>query len=200
MALVLVALVVVLAPIAAAGAVVAVAGRDEPRVSDAIVVLGAAQDDGRPRATLAARLDHARALWEDGIAPRIVTSGGKAPGDRFTEAAAGAAYLADRGVPKSDLVAVGQGRDTLSSLEAVARVAQEEGWCTVVLVSDPWHMLRTGLMARDLGLDAVTSPTRTGPAARTPVAVRYVLRESAATGYYLVAERGDVEPVVTGCA
>jgi uncharacterized SAM-binding protein YcdF (DUF218 family) len=95
---------------------------------------------------------------------------------------------------------VGQGRDTLSSLEAVARVAQEEGWCTVVLVSDPWHMLRTGLMARDLGLDAVTSPTRTGPAARTPVAVRYVLRESAATGYYLVAERGDVEPVVTGCA
>ena len=76
--------------------------------------------------------------------------GGGAPGDRTTEAAAGKAYLEERGVPT---VAVGEGRNTLQSLEALSRTMAAQGWRSAVLVTDPWHSLRSRRMARDLGLD-----------------------------------------------
>jgi uncharacterized SAM-binding protein YcdF (DUF218 family) len=186
-------------PVVVGVGVVTVAREDVRRVSDVIIVLGAAQDDGEPREVLAARLDHAAELFDDGVAPRIITVGGKAPGDRVTEAAAGRAYLIERGIPRADVLAVGVGRDTLGSLEAAAGVMEENGWCTAVLVSDPWHMLRTRTMARDLGIDAVTSPTATGPTTRLRFAGRYVIRETAALIAYVALERRDVTPVVGGC-
>jgi uncharacterized SAM-binding protein YcdF (DUF218 family) len=94
---------------------------------------------------------------------------------------------------------VGEGRDTLTSLEAGAREMDDRGWCTAVLVSDPWHMLRSRTMARDLGMDAVTSPTRTGPTDQPRSALRYIVRETAAQMAYLGLERRDVAPVVGGC-
>jgi uncharacterized SAM-binding protein YcdF (DUF218 family) len=195
----LVLVMVVAVPVAVGLGVVTVARDDVRRVSDVIIVLGAAQDDGEPREVLAARLDHAAELFDAGVAPRIMTVGGKAPGDRFTEAAAGRAYLVERGVPRADVVAVGVGRDTLGSLEAAARTMEKNGWCTAVLVSDPWHMLRTRTMARDLGIDAVTSPTATGPTTRLRFAGRYVVRETAAFLAYVSLERRDVTPLVGGC-
>jgi uncharacterized SAM-binding protein YcdF (DUF218 family) len=159
---------------------------DRPR-SDAIVVLGASQFDGRPSSVFKARLQHARALWEDGVAPRVVTVGGSRPGDRTTEAEAGAAFLEERGV---DVVAVPEGRNTLESLEAVEALMTEHGWSSAVLVTDPWHSLRSRTMARDQGIDAETSPTRAGPSVRTRgTQVRYIARETAAYLYYRVLGR-----------
>ena len=152
-------------------------GDDRPR-ADAIVVLGAAQFNGRPGPLLVARLNHAKTLYDAGVAPRVVTVGGGGPGDQFTEAAAGARYLQQRGVRA---VPVGEGRDTLQSLQAVNRRSAAEGWTRAVLVTDPWHSLRSRTMARDLGLQAVTSPARSGPAVLTrQVQVRYIGRETAA--------------------
>jgi len=163
-------------------------GDDHPR-SDVIVVLGASQFDGRPSTVFRARLQHARALYEDGVAPRVVTVGGSAPGDRFTEAAAGAKFLTDRGVPA---VAVGEGRNTLESLKALDKEMARRGWHSAVLVTDPWHSLRSRRMAEDLGIDAETSPSRTGPAVRDRATeFRYVWRETAAYLYYRVFHRSS---------
>ena len=169
------------------------ARQDDRPVSDAIVVLGASQFDGRPSSVFKARLQHARALWEDGVAPRVVTVGGSRPGDRTTEAEAGAAFLEERGV---DVVAVPEGRNTLESLEAVEDLMTEQGWSSAVLVTDPWHSLRSRTMARDQGIDAETSPTRAGPSVRTRgTQLRYIARETAAYLYYRVLGRsGEAGP------
>ena len=166
-----------------------VARDDDRPVSDVIVVLGASQADGRPGPLLRARLDHAQALFEAGVAPRVVTVGGGAPGDRTTEAAAGRDYLEARGVTA---VAVEQGRNTLQSLRALSSTMAERGWRSAVLVTDPWHSLRSRRMARDLGLDAVTSPTRSGPSVQTrSTEARYVARETAAYLYYRAVGRSS---------
>ncbi|HWA67096.1 MAG TPA: YdcF family protein [Mycobacteriales bacterium] len=162
-----------------------VAREDQHPRSDAIVVLGASQYNGDPSPVFAARLDHALTLYNEGVAPYIVTVGGKEPGDNYTEAQSGAAYLRQHGVPRSALVAVQTGRDTLQSLRAVEAAFKGRGWHTAVLVTDPWHCLRARTMARDLGIQADTSPERTGPAvASTTVEVRYIARETEAYIYY----------------
>jgi uncharacterized SAM-binding protein YcdF (DUF218 family) len=139
------------------------ARRDDARPSQAIVVLGAAQYDGRPSAVFQARLDHAADLYAEGIAPTVVVTGGKQEGDRFTEAAAGADYLHSRGVPDDAILRETTSRSSWESLAATANFLEERDITEVVLVSDPFHALRIEAIADELGLDAVTSPTRTSP-------------------------------------
>ena len=159
-----------------------VARQDDRPPSDVVVVLGAAQFDGRPSSVFKARLQHARALYEDGVAPRVVTVGGGRQGDRTTEAEAGAAFLRERGV---EVVAVPEGRNTLQSLRAVEELMEERGWEDAVLVTDPWHSARSRVMAHDVGIDARTSPTRAGPSVRTRgTQIRYIARETLALLYY----------------
>lgn len=136
---------------------------DGARPSDAVVVLGAAQYDGTPSPAFAARLDHAVDLYEQGIAPLVVVTGGKQPGDRFTEAAVGADYLIARGVPEDAILRETTSRNSWESLQASARFLFPRGVKRVVLVSDPFHSLRIRLTAEEIGFDAVTSPTRTSP-------------------------------------
>ena len=162
-----------------------VARADDRDSADIVVVLGAAQYDGTPSAVLGSRLDHAARLWRDGIAPVIVTVGGRRAGDTYTEAEAGRNYLMSYGIPQAAVVPIGEGRDTLESLRAVARRAGLVGWHTAVIVSDPWHSLRARTMADDLGLAAWTSPTRSGPIVQTrAIQARYIIRESAALLHY----------------
>ena len=139
---------------------VALAARaDDTARSDAIVVMGAAQYDGRPSRVLRDRLDHALSLYRDGVAPRIVLTGGKRPGDRFTEAYAGYRYLGGRGVPAEHLVVVTDGSSTWDSLRAAERVLRRKGIGRVTLVSDGYHALRLRGIAGEIGLDAGVSPT-----------------------------------------
>ncbi len=183
-ALLVLALVVVLGT---AGRVWWFARQDDRRVSDAIVVLGAAQFDGRPSSVFTARLVHARDLWRDDVAPRIITVGGNRAGDRFTEASAGKRWLVDHGVPAGRVVTVPTGGDTLESVDAVETRMRARGWSTAVVVTDPWHALRTRAMATDQGIDAVMSPTRQGPAVRQrSTQLRYITRETGAYLFYKV--------------
>lgn len=166
------------------------ARQDDRRVSDAIVVLGAAQFDGRPSSVFTARLVHARDLWKDDVAPRVITVGGNRAGDRFTEATAGKRWLSQHGVPAGRIVAVGTGTDTLTSVEAVDAAMQQRGWSTAVVVTDPWHALRTRTMASDQGIDVAMSPTRRGPAVRQrSTEFRYIARETLAYLYYKAFKR-----------
>ncbi len=175
-----------------------VARLDDRQPADAVVVLGAAQYDGAPSSIFAARLKHAAALYDAKLAPRIVTTGGGRPGDAYTEAEAGRRYLIKLGVPASAVTAVPVGTDTLGSLQAVAARAAQDGWSSALVVSDPWHSLRARQMARDSGLVAWTSPTRTGPVVQTrETQARYIVRETGAMLYYRLTH-ASVDTETTG--
>jgi uncharacterized SAM-binding protein YcdF (DUF218 family) len=135
-------------------------GRSEYHgTADAIVVMGAAQYDGRPSPQLAARLDHVVELWPQGVAPLVVVTGGKRPGDRFTEAQASASYLGERGVPAEAVVLEDEGTNSYESLRSVAALLEARGLDDVVIVTDPYHALRSKLIAEQVGLTAHVSPT-----------------------------------------
>ena len=139
------------------------ARRDEARPADAILVFGAAQYDGKPSPVLQARLDHATALYRRRLARYIVVTGGRRPGDRFTEATASARYLVRHGVPDEDVLREVSGQNSWDSLAAAAAFLHRRGLEEVLLVSDPFHSARIAGMADELGLHAHTSPTRTSP-------------------------------------
>ncbi|MFR9751503.1 YdcF family protein [Nocardia sp. 004] len=162
-----------------------VARIDDYRKADAIVVLGAAQYSGTPSSVFEARLDQAYNLFRAGIAPQVITVGGKQEGDLFTEAASGKNYLQERGVPGDKILAVETGSNTLLSIEAVATAMRAREMSSAVLVSDPWHSLRTRTMAHDAGLAAWTAPTRTGPAVYTRESQLHgIARETGALLWY----------------
>lgn len=129
--------------------------------ADAIVVMGAAQYDGRPSPQLAARLDHVVTLWDEGVAPLVVVTGGNIPGDRFTEAEASARYLIDRGVPEAAIVEVGEGSTTYESVEAAAPAMADADIESIALVTDPYHALRSRLILEEAGVevDVASTPT-----------------------------------------
>jgi uncharacterized SAM-binding protein YcdF (DUF218 family) len=132
---------------------------DEVRAADAIVVLGAAQYDGKPSPILQARLDHALYLYEEDLSPTVIVTGGRREGDRFAEADAAEMYLEREGVPSDAILAEDQGTTTLESLEKVRAMSADAGIETVLLVSDPLHSERVKTMAEDLGFEeAWTSP------------------------------------------
>jgi uncharacterized SAM-binding protein YcdF (DUF218 family) len=136
---------------------------DERRPADAIVVLGAAQFNGRPGGVFEARLRHAVDLWRAGLAPYLVVTGGKLPADVTTEAATARAWAIANGVPKEAILAEDRGRTTLESVEAVAGIFRRNDFESGLFVSDETHMLRVLRMAADQGIVAWGSPTRTSP-------------------------------------
>jgi uncharacterized SAM-binding protein YcdF (DUF218 family) len=161
--------------------------RDEARPADAIVVLGAAQYDGRPSNILAARLSHAVDLYKAGMAPLIVVTGGKREGDRTTEAAVARAFAVARGVPESAILSEDQGRTTLESLERVADLFREHGLGTAIFVSDRTHILRVLRIATDVGIPGLGSPTTTSPLETNPVwQAEATIHELGALGVYFV--------------
>ncbi len=144
---------------------------------DALVVLGAAQYDGRPSPQLRARLNHALMLWQRDAAALIVVTGGKRAGDRFTEAETSRDYLVARGVPAEAIVVEPRGTSTFESLAAVRDDDVTRTLQRVVVVSDPYHVMRAQLVARELGFDATSSATRSG-ITRGTGALRRNVRES----------------------
>lgn len=126
--------------------------QDSTPPSDAIVVLGAAQYDGRPSPVLESRLDHALELYNRGVAPTIVVTGGRQAGDTFTEATTGYNWLREKGVPDEAIRKEVLGTSTFESLSATARFLREDGADEVVLVTDDYHALRVAGIAGEVGL------------------------------------------------
>jgi uncharacterized SAM-binding protein YcdF (DUF218 family) len=157
--------------------------------ADAIVVLGAAQYDGEPSPVFAGRLDHAALLYDQGRADRVLVLGAGQPGDRFTEAEAGAAYLVERGVPEDAIIPVPKGHTTFESLRAAAPVMRKAGLHSAFLVSDPWHNARVERMARDLGIDGHASATWQSAATSHETRFEGYLRETFAYLYYRLLGR-----------
>ena len=158
--------------------VLVVSQQDQRRPVDAIIVLGAAQYNGRPSPVLRARLDHALGLYRDGLAPMVVVTGGVGPGDTTSEALVGKRYLGAHGIPAESIIVQPQGRTTMASMTAVAQWLRGRGSHRVLLVSDPFHMFRLRLEARRTALEAYTSPTESSPISENPVLeLRYLFAE-----------------------
>jgi uncharacterized SAM-binding protein YcdF (DUF218 family) len=163
------------------------AGRDERDGAQAIVVMGAAQYDGRPSPVFAARLDHAIALYRAGVAPLLIVTGGKLEDDRTTEAATARDYAVAHGVPAEAIIGEDESRSTLASIRAVAELMRDAGIERAVFVSDPTHMYRVLRLASDAGIAATGSPTTTSPIMADPVALAdAVIHEVGAIVVYTV--------------
>jgi uncharacterized SAM-binding protein YcdF (DUF218 family) len=164
---------------------------DEVRRADAIVVLGAAQYDGEPSPVFQARLDQAEYLYSEDLAPRVVVTGGKQEGDRFSESEVGRNYLVSQGVPDEVILSEDEGTTTLESLTNVHDMAAENDIATVLLVSDPLHSERIKAISTDLGFEEAyaswTSYTRLNRSRETKL--NELLHEVAALAAYEVLGR-----------
>jgi uncharacterized SAM-binding protein YcdF (DUF218 family) len=153
--------------------------REEAGPAAAIVVLGAAQYDGKPSPVLRARLDHAIALFRRGLAERVIFTGGVGDRDTTSEAAVAQRYAIEHGIPARAILIETTGRSTSESLQQVAILMEAAPSRDVILVSDPFHMLRLSILARRYGLTPLTSPTQTSPIAlNRREAWKYILNES----------------------
>ena len=175
-------LLIIVIPLYVAGNIWYSARNAEPIKSDLILVMGAAQFDGRPSDILRQRLEQALSTYKLGLAPVIYTVGAGAPGDRTTEAAASRNWLIQNGVAKNKILAVSKGRDTLSSTESYVAEAKKRGYASVIIVTDPYHCYRAMSMAKDLGFLASCSPVKSGAASVENSGLKYLSRE---TGAYL---------------
>ena len=182
-------LLIIAIPLYVVGSVWYTARNTEPIKSDFILVMGAAQFDGRPSDILKSRLEHALEIYKAGYAPKIYTVGAGAPGDRTTEAAASKAWLIDRGVKKNNVIAVAKGRDTLGSTKAYVEAANKAKLKSVIIVTDPYHCFRSKKMAQDLGLAASCTAVESGPASVANSEFKYLARESGAYLAYITLGR-----------
>jgi len=177
-----IALVIIAVPLYAVAMTWQAANNPLVRNGDVIVVLGAAQLNGRPGEVLQARLDEAKRIYDLGLAPRIITVGAGAPGDRTTEAASGKYWLATHGIKSKNISALEVGRDTWVSTESYVKFMKLKKIKDVIIVTDPFHCRRAMTMANDLGVVATCSPVQTGPNSLDNSGKRYLFRE---TGAYL---------------
>ena len=134
------------------------ATRDEARPADAIAVFGAAEYDGRPSPVLRARLDHGLDLYQEKLAPLIITLGGGDPADRHSEGGVGRDYLLANGVPDAAIIAETESSDTEESVKRLAAIARENHLREIVVVSDGTHLFRVHALCSSMGLNVVTSP------------------------------------------
>jgi len=163
---------------------------DQARPASAIVVLGAAQYVGRPSPVLRARLDHTIDLFRRRLAPVIIVTGGTGRGDTTSEAAVSRRYAIKRGVPASAILMETKGRTTSESMDGVAALMAQRHRRDVLLVSDPFHMLRLTILARRHGLVPYASPTPTSPIAANPSERwKYALSESIKAPLAFIFER-----------
>lgn len=143
--------------------VLSVGHTDDGNKADAVVVLGAAQYDGTPSPLLESRLQHALDLYSSGRVTFIAVTGGKKPGDRFTEAAASRRWLTDRGVASAAIIREDEGRSTWESMKNIAAILNSHDIHNVLVSTDRWHMQRCVLSLRELGIHAEPSATSTSP-------------------------------------
>jgi uncharacterized SAM-binding protein YcdF (DUF218 family) len=131
---------------------------EEASPADVIVIMGAAEYRGRPSPVLRARLDHGLELFEQGLARRILTTGGAGGDPVFTEGAVGRNYLMSHGVPPEAILLEDEGDSTVHSTIAVAEIMRRSGLKSCILVSDGYHIYRAKKMLEFRGLEVFGSP------------------------------------------
>lgn len=191
--LTLIIIIALIAPGYAVSKVWRAANNPIVRSADVIVVLGTAQLNGKPGDALEARLIEAKRIFDLGLAPKMITVGAGAPGDRTTEAASGKAWLRDHGISASKITAIEEGRDTLVSTKAYATLMKKEMVSDVIIVTDPFHCQRAMTMANDQRIISTCSPVQTGPNTISRSGYKYLIREAVAYLVYISVGRRGIQ-------
>ena len=151
---------------------------DHAHAADAIVILGAAQYNGRPSPVLKARLDHALELYNKGYVHAVITTGGYGPDPNFSEAHVSAKYLEQQGVDAENIITEQGSGTTRDSIRAAVALLQSNGWTSTLVVSDGFHMYRVKRMFEDAGIEVYTSPAPDSPIENAPTKrYWYTMRE-----------------------
>lgn len=168
--------------------IVDASGQSDPHAADVIIVFGAAEYAGHPSPVLRARLDHAFDLYQRGLAPLVITTGGAASDPSFSEGGVGRDYLEHRGIPEKNLIAETQGSDTAQSAMRIAAIMRENGLHSCVAVSDAYHVFRIKKLLEHQGIGPVYLAPRPGSRPHSvPQRAYAVLREACS---YLVWKIG----------
>ncbi len=178
-------LLIIVVPLYVMGQIWWTAHHVQIKQSDAIVVLGAAQDNGVPTPILAERITQALIAYRAGMAPLVITVGGKQKGDLTTEANTSRNSLIAKHVPPSRVVALPIGKDTLTSTIAYVSYMKLRNLKSVIIVTDPYHCYRAMSEARGLGISTTCAAVQSGPGSLKSTGLRYIVRE---TGAYLAYE------------
>ncbi len=134
------------------------ASAQELHPADAIVVFGAAEYSGHPSPVYRARLDHAFELFQQKLAPVVITTGGSGFDPSFSEGGVGHDYLMHLGVPDASLIAETQSSDTAQSAERIAVIMRTNQMHSCVAVSDAYHVFRIRKLLEHEGLKVYISP------------------------------------------
>lgn len=140
--------------------------RDEAQPADAILVLGAAEYNGKPSPVLEARLNHALYLYLKRLAPYILTTGGAGGDPRYTEGGVGRTYLIRHGVPASAVFADPEGATTNESVDAAVKTMRAHGFHSCIVVSDGYHIYRVKRRLESQGMTVYGSPRPPSPRSR----------------------------------
>jgi uncharacterized SAM-binding protein YcdF (DUF218 family) len=126
--------------------------------ADVIAIFGAAEYAGHPSPVYRARLDHGYELFQKGMAPVVITTGGAAQDPDFSEGGVGRDYLLRRGVPEQALIAETQGSDTAQSAARVANIMRANGMHSCIAVSDAYHVFRIRALLEHEGVHVELAP------------------------------------------
>ena len=163
---------------AAAASIVRYAGVDETRPADCVIVLGAGTREGEVSPVFAERLRHAVTLYRTGLAPKIILTGGLDPQNTITDAEAARRWIEAEGIPAEDVFFEEKSRYTHENFLYAREIMEREGWSDALVVSDPLHMKRAMLCAKDFGVTACSSPTPTTMYRSTGAKAKFLLRET----------------------
>ena len=137
------------------------ASKDETQNADAAIILGAAVENGTPTPVFRERINHAIALYQDGYVRFLIFTGGIGDGDGISEAQAAKNYALAMGIPETAIFIEENSHITEENMENAKRIIDAQHLQTALIVSDPLHMKRAMLMAKDYGITAYSSPTKT---------------------------------------
>jgi uncharacterized SAM-binding protein YcdF (DUF218 family) len=159
---------------------------DRAAPADCIIVLGSAIEGNQPSPVFEQRIRHSIQLYKKGLAPRILFTGGIGDGERYSESAVAAAYAESQGVPKTNILMETVSRTTHQNLSEAQAIMHRNNMRSAIIVSDPLHMKRSMMMAHDLGIEAVSSPTPTSMYRSWKTQMEFLLRELYFFHHYLV--------------
>ncbi len=151
--------------------------RDESREADVVIVLGAAAYDGGVSLVYRERLNHGIYLYQQGLAEKIIVTGGRAEGNQHSDAYTAKEYVLSQGIPEEDVLMEETSVITQENLENSKALMDENGWQSAIVVSDPLHMKRAMLLAEDTGMEAYGSPTPTTMYRSLKTKIPFLMRE-----------------------
>ena len=150
---------------------------DEKQPADTAIVLGAGTAGGEISPVFRERIHHGIWLYQNGYVDALIFTGGIGDGNERSDAWAAGQYAIEQGVPEADILLEEKSTITQENIANAKKIMDEKEYRTAIIVSDPLHMKRAMLMARDYGIEAYSSPTPTSRYISLKTKIPFLARE-----------------------